>query len=455
MRKMRKGNKLNKKGFSLLELLIAVIVLAIVVVPFLHSFLTSSKLNARARIKAQATTLAQNTFEGLKTETYLKNSDGDYIDAVLPHLENIVYQFAFPTVGTEKNFHILPAAVMADAEVGIIPVTGAVTDLISSTDGGVTYTFQEAAEYKYMFYILGAKEQGSKYDILIKMDGSPYTSSGSSNQKYNDKSFIQIPFVDSNFDAVCTKNYDVDARNDIEMKLNSQGIAFDQSREYRTITIDAVASGTDVTVEVTYSYSYKYTDGTEYQSLERTSNVYAGTIDSFRNIYLYYYPLYTNSAQPQDTIIFNNNVAGSPFETELYLIKQEDQTMNRHDLKVNENQYKVAIHVNDSEVGEGNPCSTHIRTNIGTNLYHVYDTTGTTMEVPNQGRYYHNSSLNPYTGANAIAKFDIRDLYNMDTKTAYLNAEIKVFSHTLTGAVTESSFDGKEVLVSMDGSVIN
>ena len=42
--------KLNKNaGFSLVELLIAVTILAIIVIPLLHMFVTTSRLNGKAK----------------------------------------------------------------------------------------------------------------------------------------------------------------------------------------------------------------------------------------------------------------------------------------------------------------------------------------------------------------------------------------------------------------------
>ena len=68
MRAMRgEERKLNKNaGFSLVELLIAVTILAIIVIPLLHMFVTTSRLNGKAKQKQRATTVAQNLIEGMK-----------------------------------------------------------------------------------------------------------------------------------------------------------------------------------------------------------------------------------------------------------------------------------------------------------------------------------------------------------------------------------------------------
>lgn len=58
----------DDNGFTLLELLIAVLVLAIVIIPLLHSFVSSFRVNARSRETMRATTLAQNEMELFEKE---------------------------------------------------------------------------------------------------------------------------------------------------------------------------------------------------------------------------------------------------------------------------------------------------------------------------------------------------------------------------------------------------
>ncbi len=60
--------KQNNKGFTLVELLVAVMVLAIVIVPMLHSFVSSFRVNAKSKQLMRATTLAQNEMEIFEKE---------------------------------------------------------------------------------------------------------------------------------------------------------------------------------------------------------------------------------------------------------------------------------------------------------------------------------------------------------------------------------------------------
>ena len=58
-----KRNNCNNRGLSLVELLIAVTILAIIIVPLLRAFVSSAKLNMRAQRTLKATMIAENIME--------------------------------------------------------------------------------------------------------------------------------------------------------------------------------------------------------------------------------------------------------------------------------------------------------------------------------------------------------------------------------------------------------
>lgn len=68
MRDRKSSNQLNNKGFSLIELLVAIVILAIIVVPLLHSFVTSIRTNAKSRSNMHGTSIAEDILE--KYEAY-------------------------------------------------------------------------------------------------------------------------------------------------------------------------------------------------------------------------------------------------------------------------------------------------------------------------------------------------------------------------------------------------
>ena len=69
--------KMDDKGFSLIELLIAVCILGIIVVPLLNSFVSSYRMNALSRQTLRATTLAQNEMEIFEKESIEDLCDPD------------------------------------------------------------------------------------------------------------------------------------------------------------------------------------------------------------------------------------------------------------------------------------------------------------------------------------------------------------------------------------------
>lgn len=58
-----RGGKLNNEGFSLVELLIAVTILAIIVVPMMKIFVSSARLNAKSSNSMHATSIAEDVME--------------------------------------------------------------------------------------------------------------------------------------------------------------------------------------------------------------------------------------------------------------------------------------------------------------------------------------------------------------------------------------------------------
>ena len=60
--------RIDKKGFTLIELIITVAVVAIISVPLLQYFSDSAKHNAKSKVQQNAIIAAQNALEELKAE---------------------------------------------------------------------------------------------------------------------------------------------------------------------------------------------------------------------------------------------------------------------------------------------------------------------------------------------------------------------------------------------------
>ena len=68
--------KQNNAGFSLIEVILSMAILAIISIPLLSYFTESMKYNAKMADKQHATTLAQEVLEDLKNQDVLVADEG-------------------------------------------------------------------------------------------------------------------------------------------------------------------------------------------------------------------------------------------------------------------------------------------------------------------------------------------------------------------------------------------
>lgn len=80
MQKHTKEKQLNNEGFSLVELLIAIVILAIIVIPLLHTFVTSARTSAKARNTMHATAIAEDVMEDFEAYS-IEEMAKQYLDA--------------------------------------------------------------------------------------------------------------------------------------------------------------------------------------------------------------------------------------------------------------------------------------------------------------------------------------------------------------------------------------
>lgn len=325
MNDIRRQRQLNKEyrktsdaGFSLVELLIAVTILAIIVIPLLHMFVTSTKINVKSRQTLRATTVAQDIMEGLKAYT----------------LEEVSAQFAPPEGVSGGSFHYPSEGFYV---VNSSLIQGGVRDLTEDMDGHV-----EGDEI-YYFGIENLKMQGGEYDALIKLDASTYGENKDSTASphdnvYNGKFYAEIGSVaETNDGGETAKETDSSyheskkladavkksAKQNIGEQITDAGgtlpddwdalwddmeIADIVTRRDINVVIDDAGSkdaeGNEqcmATINFTYECSYKY-GGIEYTC---TTSGDAGSEGgevvnisrkfSSGNFYLFYYPIYKST----------------------------------------------------------------------------------------------------------------------------------------------------------------
>ena len=335
----RRGTQASNAGFSLVELLIAVTILSIIVIPLLHMFVTSTKINVKSRQTLRATTVAQDIMEGLKAYT----------------LEEVRTQFT-PADGVSTGSYFYPSDGFYILNSSLIQ-----SGVREITELGPDYSGEEI----YYFGIENLKMQGSEYDALIRLDASTYgarsidgavtsglpTDASSHDREFNGAFYAEIGSVaetsgdgdakDSSYHEDKNLSRDVlkHIKEQIETYITSTGGTVpgdlaDKKLEdlitKRTIEVILEDAGSiDVngnpeckaTITITYECVY---DGKTY-----TSHGYPGASSgevkditrtfSSGNFYLFYYPIYASGEV--DNIVFELKNASQLFDEDEPILK--------------------------------------------------------------------------------------------------------------------------------------
>lgn len=391
---MRRKIERKSGGFTLVEILVAITVLGIVIVPFMHSFVTASRTNAKAKTLQNATALGTSLMEEIKANS----------------IEELAFEFNYPNKttdsGSESRFDIIDAGtfesveeVRADGD-SYQPVlkykkdasgadnrkyvTASVLyeDYQSGSSDEYEYLGQESG--KYYFVMKGVKSGTGTYDALITMDANAYKTVD--DKGYNDQTTPIIDSVDVLQDAFYVQSAGFDeeyAKKIYEESGSPKDILAESLLDgdlsngelKRTITIDIEKSGNLTNVYVTYDYqTYNYKPGL-YSTSSKKNLIYSNVESpgyELRSIYLCYIPNYASAvinSAVKDEIIVNN-----PFnvEAELFLIKQKQSSYNTYLYQMKDSKYYCEVSVRE-DVGNFN-ASSHkaalsVRTNLNENIY--------------------------------------------------------------------------------------
>lgn len=387
--------QLNKNaGFSLVELLIAIIVLAIIIVPFSRSFVSSSRMNGNSRRLQRATTVAQDIVEGLKAY----------------NIDELKEQFNNPLDG----FYIVDSRL----------VHGTIAEDTAMEAGDSHYSGEPDAPGVYYFTMEDFQIQNVEYDALIRIDASVYgegttvhdnafnvsdMAKPGSVMKNRDGSYAQpvgltkavLDEIQERFGLTDPGALSIPEGEEFSFKIfkNIGG------RINRTVEVDIKKDHTETdengnnvvycNAEITFDYECTYNGVTEHIFGRSTSPV--GEIDhtlcaadiTSGNFYLFYYPCY--EAQTDNIIIKNDSK--EPFQ--VFIVKQveikgeldsegnQQQLLSDAQLNNAEMGYKAVVNVNDTITNDID--NTIIRTNLGMNL--VNSTfTGTGVTRPPAGQ---------------------------------------------------------------------
>lgn len=309
---MKHLNK-NNKGFSLVELLISVAILAVVALPLLQVFTLSAKLTGKARVSGEATAAAQNIQETIEARGVAnilnQNTDGTVKDSVALSMFGNVNQ-------ADTSFEGDSTVVLRSLSVG-----------------------DKKFDARVLFDPVGSEKAiyEDKYGNLINR--SIYTINGKSIAQYTDMSgtFSQ-PFVSS-------ENPDDIANQEFAIK-HPDGTPTSRKR---SIIVDVTSventegEGYKVYASVTFSYAYTYKVGSMTNQKDTIDQVFSiwpegypiNSYDEQVASFLMYYAFYEYSGTENITINIDRNNDNSDLDFKLFLVKQIPMVKNSDDRYVN------------------------------------------------------------------------------------------------------------------------
>ena len=460
----RRFRQLNNDGMTLVELLVALVILAAIVVPLLHTFISASSVNKYARSKLKVTTVAQDIMEGLKADT----------------LEDLAYQFSYPDgyddgIIVNDSFHLINKDLLehGNADINEVRCTvdstnGSVTGFavasdslaattgnsddkvsVSSNNAGKNYSFVSKAGGKYYYSLQNVAVQTvgatQRTDVLIEVDATKYREGGgiSVNQaKLNETSMVDINDMNPATNAIYIEKDDFESNSlGTINSANLTSYALNQISKEANIVISKNASTGAVTVNMEHIVkvgSYSHTE----------SNIIfdnTGKIDnSLEAIYIFYYPKYSGAANDKITVKNDSQV-----DTTVYLIKQQrsgsDATLN-----TDESGYHCAVMVNESGVSLANK-HTRLRTNLDYNLFSLYDISTSTppsLMTPGQATYYFNSGVEgrDFFGVETLGGKQVND--RMYDVRVYLYEEGSIDDALSSGNIAQD-----KLLIMLDGTM--
>lgn len=408
----------DSNGFSLIEVIIAVIILAILIVPLMRGFVVTQKVSLRAGELEEFETLSQTIFEG------------------------------------SWNYSIEDIALMFNSESPdsfIVPTTQftACKALGDYYDDDGDFTGSESNIYQFAIDdLVVSTNNNQKYDVIVKYDASHYMGDESSSASrdasaynYNAFEYSTAAVYDENYDYMLLMNEedDDDAYEAIRVLLNDSTISDEEFkadvRREITVTVEenAADSSTTKSATVTANISYYYpADSTTALSvMTYAGGTYYQVSDDEpypRNVFICYYPDYYSDYTDNnllDYVIVNNNTSN---KMSLVVAMQEKDNSDGTTLSSSDVQdYWVHLVVNDpncTSPSESSPNVT-VRTNLGYNLALLRDkdssTSSDSCKDTNQAfiEYYYNSgtmNLNCW-----LSDMNLMKVLSLDGSTALGN----------------------------------
>ena len=399
----------RNRGFSLVELLVAMIILAIVVTPLLRSFVVAARTNAKARKVIQANTSVQNLMEEIK---------GDPLADVLRAVNGFnkdekgeTIHVSLPSSGFE--------AVLNGGSYTAVSAANSAVSAITETDAGGTVivtgsTFTPNSSGEYHVVLDGITNGHSTYDALLTLTAdSSKTLDNPDILSMNRKDcgyYLQPGEQSINAASVFADSNASYKSANPDLNISSRSADEMLSTMTRQMTVDITkdnASGyVTVNLKSVYDCGAGLTDPAD-RKIEENNLVFNnyGSGQDMKNVYIYYYPLYNSGPSARDSIIINNT---SNLDVGVYLICMRDTATATAFLESN---YKA-----DLELQETDAAAFHTRvcTNVDSSHFTIND---------------HNTGLN----------LALKDLGNTTSEEVLYRVNVELLNHNDASFTTDGA----------------
>lgn len=394
-KKRKRAFAADKRGFSLLEILIAMIILALIAAPICRAFLLAMRTNAKARKHASATSVAENVMEGVNAFTY---------DGAIEQLD--------PDRTSGGNFLICQNV----GERKVVQNDG---------DGPVVFALKNVEEDVY------------KFDVLVTLDRTPYMpGDGSETPGVNDYELISVTRYQAEKDHLFVEN-----ENALRIACVNHGRDYDAVRQSlkREIIVtvkkaDSDGHTADDCVTVSMVIRYTTSDGDTWEDTIGAREY--RTADLLRSCYLCYLPNYVAAG---DTIIITND---DNVEFDLYLIKQKSKIEPNLQMKEDNYAPKVMIYEGSKESAE-QEAFISVHANYDKNL-----ATGDDIDGGGRAEYHYYYKLGASDSHQEIPSTAIKNMLHMTNSvigTAPPERMFRVQVEVFEEGAYDANFTGDEV----------
>lgn len=288
--------KSNNGGFTLLEVLVAMIILTVVCVPLLRSFATSAQTNAKAKIQMKSTTAAENVMEKIKTMSQEELEDMTTLYTASGSLNDKI------TYTIDDNDVLkadLPTGYYATVE---LDANGASGDEAYPNANSLNLSdFNPISVRDCAVYTMADDFDHNAYNTILARNSARYAAHPATTVQWNEddcKSKLTRTMTIITEDAGSYVDDDGETQKLVRVKLKI---------DYHVSESNVVAS-TDRDYTATEAYLFDNTSS--HQKLS--------------GIYLFYYPRYTAASSGNKEVLNVKNNAG--VSTDLYVVAMNGGT---------------------------------------------------------------------------------------------------------------------------------